>query len=236
MTTQQLKKAILQTPYCSKIETQQLIQALQIGIARTALCCGTSLTEKDLIFTSEEVAEQILANYKELHLGEIPILLNSGVYGTYGEFYGVNAVSICKWITGYLNSDIRKITIQDINRVAPTNQLPQQTPLTPEREYKAMRGLCEMMFDYYISGNSWRDPNNYIYFFLEQLGLINLTIEEKNIIFNKVLSNNPNEQNPKYESRKMAVKEFFETVHNSGRHILDYIPEKMVPGYSLIEF
>lgn len=206
-----------------------------VEIARAVTRSGSTMSENDLRFTSEEVAQQILEEYYSLHIAELPLLIKSGVYGKFGDFYGVNAVSINGWMVGYIESDVRNRAIQEMNRIAADRQIAQSAPLTPDREYSALRSMSAEMFDRYVAGVEWRDFRNYLYLFYEKLGLIALSTEDKWRLYNKAVTDNPDDKYPKFAARTMAVEEFFMQIKRSGKHILDFVPEEMVDGYTLID-
>lgn len=205
-----------------------------VEIAKAVSRSGSTMSENDLRFTSEEVAQLILDEYHSLHIADLPLLIKSGVYGKFGDFYGVNAVSINGWIVGYLDSDVRKHAIQEMNHIAADRQIAQSTPLTPDKEYSALRSMSAEMFDRYVAGDKWRDFRNYLYLFYEKLGLIALSTEDKWRLYNKAVTDNPDDKYPKFAARTMAVEEFFMQIKCSGKHVLEFVPEKMVDGYTLI--
>ena len=63
MTTQHITAAIQQTPLCSKGDRTQLIKLLIVEIARAITRSGSTMSENDLRFTSEEVAQLILEEF-----------------------------------------------------------------------------------------------------------------------------------------------------------------------------
>lgn len=206
-----------------------------IEIAKAVTRSGSTMSENDLRFTSDEVAQLILEEYHSLHIAELPLLIKCGVFGKFGDFYGVNAVSINSWIVGYLESDVRKRAVQEIDRISADRQLTQSVPLTPEREYSALRSMSAEMFNRYVVGSEWRDYRNFLYLFYEKLGLIALSTKDKWRLYNKAVTENPDDKHPKFVARTMAVEEFFMNIKSCGKHILDFIPEEIVDGYTLIE-
>lgn len=90
MKTQHIIVVIQQTPLCSKVDRAQLINMLQVEIVRTAVRGGTTMSENDLRFTCEEIAQLINDDFGTIHIGELPIILRTGIYGKFGESFGVN--------------------------------------------------------------------------------------------------------------------------------------------------
>ena len=231
MKTQHIIVAIQQTPLCSKVDRAQLINMLQVEIARTAVRGGTTMSENDLRFTCEEIAQLINDDFGTICIGELPIILRAGVYGKFGESFGVNAVSVNKWIIGYLDSDCRKKAIQEIHRISVERQLPAKAPITPQSEYASLRKMLGESYDGYLRGEEIYDLGCCRYKFLAQLGLLKPTNKMKKYIDSRGKIKKEEYELPSDNERVSALYETFEKIRMSGQHILDIVPEQMVEGY-----
>ena len=231
MKTQHILAAIQQTPLCSKVDRAQLINILQVEIARTAVRGGTTMSENDLRFTCEEIAQLINDDFGTIHIGELPIILRAGVYGKFGESFGVNAVSVNKWIIGYIDSDCRKKAIQEIHRISAERQLPAKAPITPQSEYASLRKMLGESYDGYLRGEEIYDLGCCRYKFLAQLGLLKPTNKMKKYIDSRGKIKKEEYELPSDNERVSALYETFEKIRMSGQHILDIVPEQMVEGY-----
>ena len=231
MKTQHIIAALQQTPLCSKVDRAQLINMLQVEIARTAVRGGTTMSENDLRFTCEEIAQLINDDFGTIHIGEIPIILRAGIYGKFGESFGVNAVSVNKWIIGYIDSDCRKKAIQEIHRISAERQLPAKAPITPQSEYASIRKMLGESYDGYLRGEEIYDLGCCRYKFLAQLGLLKPTNKMKKYIDSRGKIKKEEYELPSDNERVSALYETFEKIRMSGQHILDIVPEQMVEGY-----
>ena len=231
MKTQHIIAAIQQTTVCSKVDRTQLINMLQVEIARTAVRGGTTMSENDLRFTCEEIAQLINDDFGTIHIGEIPIILRAGIYGKFGESFGVNAVSVNKWIIGYVDSDCRKKAIQEIHRISVERQLPAKAPITPQSEYASLRKILGESHDGYLRGEEICDLGCCRYKFLAQLGLLKPTNKMKKYIDSRGKIKKEEYELPSDNERVSALYETFEKIRVSGQHILDIVPEQMVEGY-----
>ena len=231
MKTQHIIAALQQTLLCSKVDRAQLINMLQVEIARTAVRGGTTMSENDLRFTCEEIAQLINDDFGTIHIGELPIILRAGVYGKFGESFGVNAVSVNKWIIGYVDSDCRKKAIQEIRRISAERQLPAKAPITPQSEYASIRKMLGESYDGYLRGEEIYDLGCCRYKFLAQLGLLKPTNKMKKYIDSRGKIQKEEYELPSDNERVSALYETFEKIRMSGQHILDIVPEQMVEGY-----
>lgn len=231
MTTQHITAAIQQTPLCSKVDRTQLIKLLIVEIARAITRSGSTMSENDLRFTSEEVAQLILEEFYPLHVGELSIILRDGVYGKLGEFFGINAVSINKWIIRYLDSDYRKKAAQEVLRISVERQLPAKAPVTPQGEYASLRKMLGTAYDKYLHGESISDPGCCHYKFLTQLRLLNPCDKFKPYIDRKGKGKKDEYEFPTDSERNTEITRLFDELKFAGQHILDIVPENMVDGY-----
>ena len=110
------------------------------------------MSENDLRFTCEEIAQLINDDFGTIRIGELPIILRAGIYGKFGESFGVNAVSVNKWIISYLDSDCRKKAMQEIHRISAERQLPAKAPITPQSEHASLRKMLGESYDGYLRG------------------------------------------------------------------------------------
>ena len=231
MTTQHITAAIQQTPLCSKVDRTQLIKLLIVEIARAITRSGSTMSENDLRFTSEEVAQLILEEFYPLHVGELSIILKDGVYGKLGEFFGINAVSINKWIISYLDSDYRKKAAQEVLRISVERQLPAKAPVTPQGEYASLRKMLGTAYDKYLHGESISDPGCCHYKFLTQLELLKPCDKFKPYIDRKGKVKKDEYEFPTDSERNTEITRLFDELKFAGQHILDIVPENMVDGY-----
>ena len=231
MKTQHIIAAIQQTPLCSKVDRAQLINILQVEIARTAVRGGTTMSENDLRFTCEEIAQLINDDFGTIRIGELPIILRAGIYGKFGESFGVNAVSVNKWIIGYLDSDCRKKAIQEVLRISVERQLPAKAPVTPQGEYASLRKMLGAAYDKYLHGESISDPGCCHYKFLTQLGLLKPCDKFKPYIDRKGKVKKDEYEFPTDSERNTEITRLFDELKFAGQHILDFVPENMVDGY-----
>lgn len=231
MTTQHITAAIQQTPLCSKVDRTQLIKLLIVEIARAITRSGSTMSENDLRFTSEEVAQLILEEFYPLHVGELSIILRDGVYGKLGEFFGINAVSINKWIISCLDSDYRKKAAQKVLRISVERQLPAKAPVTPQGEYASLRKMLGAAYDKYLHGESISDPGCCHYKFLTQLRLLNPCDKFKPYIDRKGKVKKDEYKFPTDSERNTEITRLFDELKFAGQHILDIVPENMVDGY-----
>lgn len=100
--TQARKSALVRQ--VGKDEAMKMITA---GISHSAMVRGQDISLNGKSFIANEVYDEVFSKYSDLRIEEIPIVFKNGVYGRYGEYFGINALTIVGWFESYLSSDER---------------------------------------------------------------------------------------------------------------------------------
>ena len=100
--TQARKSALVRQ--VGKDEAMKMITA---GVSHSAMVRGQDISLNGKSFIANEVYDEVFKKYSDLRIEEIPIVFRNGVYGRYGEYFGINALTIVGWFESYLSSDER---------------------------------------------------------------------------------------------------------------------------------
>ena len=106
----ELELAIAQarkSPMISTLCKDDVMKMITAGVSYSAMVRGQEIPLNGKSFIAEEVYNEVFAKYKDLRVEEIPIVFRNGVYGRYGEYFGINALTIVSWFDAYLTSDER---------------------------------------------------------------------------------------------------------------------------------
>jgi hypothetical protein len=173
-------------------------------------------------------------------LKEIEYCFSCGVRGEYGEYFGINVVSISKWLRTYYNSEERRDA--QVQNLFP--RLPAKTKPTPE-ELTEMRkkALAKRWLEFCETGSCY-DLGNVAYNFLNSKGLISFTGDEKRHMMEwakKELVNEAKDREPAvkvgsvidnitkdhvvYRAKCIALNVFFERLKNEGKNVNSLIAE-----------
>ena len=125
------------------------------------------------------VCTDLQTRFKTLTLHEVKIALDNGVRGEYGEYFGINIVSINRWLKAYSASDERKEALRIYN----TAQLPQKCQPTNDEKRTMMHGACKRAYQIFVETGIVYDFGNAVYDHLDSEGLIKISKEKKMEIF-----------------------------------------------------
>lgn len=106
----ELELAITQarkSPMVSTLGRNDVMKMLTAGISHSAMVRGQDISLNGKSFIANEVYNEVFRKHSDLRVEEIPLVFKNGVYGRYGEYFGINALTIVKWFDEYLSSDER---------------------------------------------------------------------------------------------------------------------------------
>lgn len=106
----ELEIAIVQarkSPLAKNLGRDEVMKMLTAGISHSAMVRGQDVSLNGKTFIANEVYDEVFKKHTDLRIEEIPIVFKNGVYGRYGEYFGINALTIVKWFEEYLSSDER---------------------------------------------------------------------------------------------------------------------------------
>lgn len=106
----ELELAITQarkSPLANLIGKDEIMKMITAGISHSAMVRGQDISLNGKAFIASEVYDEVFKKYSDLRIEEIPLVFRNGVYGRYGDYFGINALTIVGWFDAYLTSDER---------------------------------------------------------------------------------------------------------------------------------
>jgi hypothetical protein len=160
-----------------------LKSSIAVIVEKIFVLAGQTPEKRDIVVICIEIASDLKKRYKNMTLSEVDYALNCGVRGDYGEYYGINVVSINKWLKTYYNSDERREAQRSI--ISSRMALPQKTELTEDEKRKITIKACAEAWALAKSGKYVKDRGNPVYNFLDEKGEIQFTSEEKQVFMQR---------------------------------------------------
>lgn len=117
--------------------------------------------------------DEVLKQCPFVRIDEIPIAVNLGVHGEFGEFMGINTASIVKFIKSYYNSKRRA---EIAHKLAPKEEKKEPSP----EELRAQENkIIINAFDKWVATGIFEDYGNHVYNKLDERKLIPFNNERK---------------------------------------------------------
>lgn len=130
---------------------------------------------------SGALRSELIRRYPRLMLAEVSFAMRKGVFGDYGDYFGLNIVTFIGWIKAYWHSADRKKFIPPPFQL----QLTRQEPISEQEKENLLRQKTTELFERYKNRNGCNDIGNAVYDYLDSLGLIKFTPQEKHAFMDK---------------------------------------------------
>jgi hypothetical protein len=177
---------------------------------------GQKPEQKDVNIIVKEASKEIRSKYsKTLTLKEIEFAFRKGVFGDYGDYFGINTVTIMKWLKAYYNSEERR----EAQRRVMSSQLSleQKTEPTDDEKRKIVIDACTKAWELAKSGEYVKDRGNTVYDFLAyERGIIHFTIEEKKAFMEQAKKELESEARGRSLEAVQTVEFFIEKITANG--------------------
>lgn len=153
-------------------------------IAQAHFRKGQRADDEVLALETADIRQRLATDFKFLTTEEVRYAFEQGVFGRYGEVWGVNICTMVEWLYAYATSRERQRAVEERRLAA----LPPKSEPTDE-EKEAMRRQCAVSkFEEYRDSKTYSDMHGVIYNFLNRRGLVCPTTAEKWEVYNRVLA------------------------------------------------
>lgn len=160
----------------NKLDLQQTSKFMDGLIAKTFLRAGQTSDEETLNFMSVDLTTIIKKRYWFLTVQDLEKAFENGIFGEYGEYYGLNVRTFDSWLSKY---DKYRVENKQYERIEPSKMIESTATMTTMEIEKIMQEAFERKLDEYEQTGMIYDPGNAIYDWLDSKGKINLSKELK---------------------------------------------------------
>lgn len=133
-----------------------------------------------IVFDTQELTTdlQTIPEFKTLKLPQIREAFQKGLSGGYGDFFGLNCVTYAKWIRAYLSE--QNTPNGQIEHEAVKARISQEKTPTQAEKDKISETNFQIVLDKWRRTGLIQDYGSACYYYLERVGKINLSLQEKN--------------------------------------------------------
>lgn len=181
----------IERSYQSEMKVKEMeVKALKLAILSfTQLafqCAGQTPKKEDVSLIVREICKVLQRYYRGLSIEEIREIFDQGVRGEYGDYKGINVVSISRWIKAYIHHPDTILRKQrELGKQKQRLRLAKTCSISDEEKESIMLAAYRKSITDYRSGKPVVDRCNAIYDWLDQKKLIKLTIAQKNELMQK---------------------------------------------------
>lgn len=143
---------IIQPIRASEVRKSDLELFVGQQITKALMVAGYNISKEAKQVILEEVPKDIQTRFKLLELPEIKTAIEDGVRGVYGEYFGINTVSINKWLKAYVDGGNHQTYLAS-KPVPELKQIAEKAPLTQGEIDNIMKeGIVQCFIDYQRTG------------------------------------------------------------------------------------
>lgn len=197
-----IAKALL-SPLVNQVSPEEVFKVLNIAIAKSYIDTGfkapDATNQAEAMIYSQMVNELVyyVRQYASTYrLKELPIAIERGTQKEYGDYFGLNKTSFIQFIKGYKASEARAKALE--SHLAAQDTPP--TPPTIDQQFETDKATALETFTFHQNKDALKFDTRaaHVYDFLNSLGLITYTKDEKEAIFahatSKVIAEKENQR------------------------------------------
>lgn len=152
------------------------------AVAKTIGWTRSQLTPKEVVFLVKEVQQMIDDDFKcyQLSANEIEEAFKKGAFGEYGQYFGINTVSLMSFVRNYVNSD----DFRQHRQATAVLALPQKATVTDEALRSQKRDYCLSAIADYKKSKRMPLCTDIVFDFLYKNKILTVTSEMERRCFN----------------------------------------------------
>lgn len=166
---------VFDTPLVRNLDTLELDKVILPAVLKANSDLGFNPNEEKLTHLFANISDEVKRSVPNIPLGEIPIAIQKGILGDYGDFQGLSVVTVIKFLKSHYASEKRA----EIAKQSQVKEEEKPIPTLEEQKEIAKQHLIEG-FSRYKETGKLAFSAVYLYRFLnEHFGLITYTPEIK---------------------------------------------------------
>lgn len=164
---------ILASPRAIEANADELKYVLTQAMAKAFAYTGAKTTDKqaDITYMVQNIPAEVVANLPAIRLSEIPIAINRGILGHFGEFYGLNIATFMRFLMAHYQSEQRLQAVKA--HLATTATAQNQVTAPTEAEMQTIRlNRIATAFEQYKTKEHYDDHGSLVFDNINKLGKI----------------------------------------------------------------
>lgn len=181
----------LKTDFIKNCDFKTLNNTIVSSVTASCQMLGQSMQDGQASFIFSKLPDMIRDDFPAMRVSEIPIALRKGVMGEFGQFFGINVVSVIGFIKAYMASEQRSEQLRNVHKALPGRSAPD-----PEQIEKMETEMILMAFEKFKKDRRYEDFGNHVYHKLDARGMITFTNDVKHGFMKQARQNIEARNNP----------------------------------------
>lgn len=163
-------------PKLKDIKPLSVVNDLTASITTAYTIAGQQADHVTLALYVDEFYKKLIETYPTVTVEEVKAAIRSGVYGEYGDFYGINPKTLIFFVRAYLRSEERKSAKEKFEKTVYDDEKP-----SVEQLEKSNQDFSNMLYQDFLNRKlKWEYIPSFIYDFMVYRGCFDLCNRTKN--------------------------------------------------------
>lgn len=141
---------------------------------------GQTVMCDDMDYIVDNLCERVLSSCPYIRIAELPIAIEKGILGDYGDYFGLNVITFVSFIKKHYASSKRAELAKQSKSSEDENTIP---PI--EEQKRTQREVIIKSFESFKKYGVYTDYGNYIYRSLKQMNAFNFSEEKQKEFLSK---------------------------------------------------
>lgn len=208
-------------------DKNMVVKTIHTYVNQTIMDRGINMPPDEINYLLLRIVDDIMKDFSGLSLDDIKLAFYYGVRGEFGDYYGINTITLYNWLKSYINELLPSV-YKEIIPLLPKHDVVQEEKV----DYKLVESemaltICRVYWQLCIHGiYEFNDLGNIHYKFLDRNGLVNVSEEDleliqkraKEKVINKMISTNIQKENQGKSFHKLRLSEVLEQIENGDEN------------------
>jgi|GEM_PF-1786675 len=158
-------------------QESELRDVLTKAIAKAFQDSGQTANGPDANYLVGVMPDEIKKYHSNMRIAEIPIAIERGIRGEFGDYFGLNVLTFTNFFKSYMESEERKNEVKKLNK-EPEKSLPSQ-----EEIIEGIKKTIINAYNVFLETGAYEDYGNFVYNKMDSMGLVLLNRDRRNKIY-----------------------------------------------------
>lgn len=215
----EIKKALKDNTRIADLSEGAILNQLSVYLKYVYNDLGQVPHEDDVAYLKAQLVKLLQAKYGHLNISEVGLAFRNGIQKVYGEYYGINFVSLSMFIKSYSESQERCDARVQLQTETRSSRLLE----APEQKFDGEAWVAKLYAEFLEKGTC-EDHGNLAYDYLNRIGKIKFSNEQKEAIWNEAQEFCRNKLN----AEKDASRNIF-ALRELEKKLIEVLEEKQSP-------
>lgn len=174
----EIKKALKDNTRISELSEGVILNQLSVYLKYVYNDLGQVPHEEDVAYLKSQLVKLLQVKYTYLNISEVGIALRNGIQKVYGEYFGINFVSLSLFIKSYAESQ----ELCDARVQLQTETRSSRLLEAPEQKFDGEAWVAKLYAEFLEKGTC-EDYGNLAYDYLDAKGELNFSVEDKHRLY-----------------------------------------------------